>query len=108
MLSTVRTIAYVSGSKFPSGGKCTAGYCVANKKAQALMGKIELHLRLCDNEATNLQLEILAKQMPSMNQRIIDAYKNTREFVSFIQETLPNAKINWADKPMAQNRSNAV
>ena len=26
ILSTVRTISYVSGSKFPSGGKCTAGY----------------------------------------------------------------------------------
>ena len=32
ILSTVRTISYASGSKFPSGGNCTAGYCVANKK----------------------------------------------------------------------------
>jgi len=34
ILSTVRTISFASGSKFPSGGKCTAGYCVANKKAK--------------------------------------------------------------------------
>ena len=35
ILSTVKTIAYASGSKFPSGGKCTAGYAVANAKAEA-------------------------------------------------------------------------
>ena len=34
ILSTVRTISFASGSKFPSGGKCTAGYCVGNKKQQ--------------------------------------------------------------------------
>jgi hypothetical protein len=67
-----------------------------------LMGKIELHLRLCDNEATALQMEILAKQLPSMNQRIIDAYKNTSEFVNFIKETLPTAKINFVSKELAQ------
>ena len=66
------------------------------------MDKIELHLGLCDNEATNLQYEILAKQMPSMNQRIADAYKNTREFVNFINETLPNAKINFVSEELAQ------
>lgn len=101
MLSTVRTISYVSGSKFPSGGKCTAGYCVANKKAEALMEKIELHLGLCDNEATLLQMELLAKQLPSMNQRIHDAYVNTREFVNFIRETLPSAKINFVSEELA-------
>ncbi|GFZ78768.1 hypothetical protein GCM10011531_05480 [Aquaticitalea lipolytica] len=101
MLSSVRTISYVSGSKFPSGGKCTAGYCVANKKAEALMAKIELHLKLCDNEATTLQMEILAKQLPSMNQRIADAYTNTRDFVSFINKTLPDAKINFVSEPLA-------
>jgi cystathionine beta-lyase/cystathionine gamma-synthase len=101
MLSTVRTIAYVSGSKFPSGGKCTAGYCVANKKAAALMDNIALHLSLCDNEATDLQLEILAKQLPSMNQRIHDAYLNTREFVNYIQEKLPTAKINFVSEELA-------
>jgi len=102
MLSTVKTISYVSGSKFPSGGKCTAGYCVANKKAEALMDNIELHLRLCDNEATDLQYDILAKQLPSMNQRIHDAYKNTREFVNFVNETLPKAKINFVSEELAK------
>jgi cystathionine beta-lyase/cystathionine gamma-synthase len=102
ILSTVRTISYVSGSKFPSGGKCTAGYCVGNKKTEALMEKIELHLSLCDNEATPLQYEILAKQMPSMNQRIQDAYQNTREFVNFIHETLPAAKINFVSEELAK------
>ena len=101
MLSEVSTIAYVSGSKFPSGGKCTAGYCVANRKAEGLMEKIALHLSLCDNEATNLQLEILAKQMPSMNQRIQDAYQNTRQFVDFIRDTLPAAKINFVSEALA-------
>jgi cystathionine beta-lyase/cystathionine gamma-synthase len=102
ILSTVRAISYASGSKFPSGGECTAGYCVANKEAEALMGKIELHLRLCDNEATTLQMEILARQLPSMNQRIEDAYQNTREFVNFIKETLPTAKVNFVSKELAQ------
>ena len=102
ILSTVRTISYASGSKFPSGGKCTAGYCVGNNKTEALMQKIKLHLSLCDNEATSLQYEILAKQLPSMNQRIVDAYKNTREFVSFIKKTLPEAKINFVSEELAQ------
>ncbi|MFT6334126.1 MAG: cystathionine beta-lyase/cystathionine gamma-synthase [Saprospiraceae bacterium] len=102
ILSTVRTISYVSGSKFPSGGQCTAGYCVANKKAGDLMGNIEKHLILCDNQARNLQMEILAKQLPSMNQRIEDAYTNTREFVNFINDTLPAAKINFVSEELAE------
>jgi cystathionine beta-lyase/cystathionine gamma-synthase len=102
VLATVRTISFASGSKFPSGGQCTAGYCVGNKKTEALMEKIEKHLLLCDNEATSLQYEILAKQLPSMNQRIIDAYKNTREFVNFIHEVLPAAKINFVSEELAQ------
>lgn len=102
ILSTVRTISYVSGSKFPSGGLCTAGYCVANNKTATLMEKIDLHLRLCDNEATDLQVEILAQQLPSMNQRIQEAYQNTREFVNYIHEVLPNAKINFVSEELAQ------
>lgn len=102
ILSTVRAISYASGSKFPSGGQCTAGYVVGNKKAEALMEKIEFHLNLCDNEATVLQYEILAKQLPSMNQRIIDAYHNTREFVNFINDTLPEAKINFVSEELAE------
>ncbi|CAL2080367.1 Cys/Met metabolism PLP-dependent enzyme [Tenacibaculum sp. 190524A05c] len=102
ILSSVQTIAYVSGSKFPSGGRCTAGYCTANTKAAKLMDKIEYHIQLCDNEATALQMEILAEQMPSMNQRIQDAYVNTREFVSFIEKELPNAKINFVSEELAE------
>ncbi|APG59334.1 PLP-dependent transferase [Christiangramia salexigens] len=101
ILSSIRTISYVSGSKFPSGGKCTAGYAVANKKAESLMHNIEKHIKLCDNEATALQVEILAEQLPSMNQRIKDAYKNTREFVNFIREVLPEAKINFVSEELA-------
>ena len=101
-LSTVRTISFASGSKFPSGGKCTAGYCVGNKNTHSLMEKIALHLALCDNEATALQYKILAEQLPSMNQRIVDAYKNTREFVHYIHEVLPNAKINFVSHELAQ------
>jgi len=100
-LSRIRTISFASGSKFPSGGLCTAGYCVGNTKTEALMEKIAIHLRLCDNEATDLQMEILAKQLPSMNQRIHAAYKNTREFVSFIKETLPGAKINFVSEALS-------
>lgn len=101
ILASVRTISYVSGSKFPSGGKCTAGYCVANQEALSLMPKIERHLILCDNESTPLQLEILAEQLPSMNERIAKAYLNTREFVNFIEERLPAAKINFVSEELA-------
>jgi cystathionine beta-lyase/cystathionine gamma-synthase len=101
ILSDIRTISYASGSKFPSGGKCTAGYAVGNLKTATLMEKIDLHLQLCDNEATLLQMEILAKQLPSMNQRIEDAYKNTRAFVNFIIDTLPTAKINFVSEELA-------
>lgn len=102
ILSSVRTIAYLSGSKFPSGGKCTAGFCVANQKAANVMDKIGLHLQLCDNEATELQLEILAKQLPSMNQRIQDAYIKTRDFVNFIKRILPTAKINFVSEELVE------
>ena len=102
ILSTVKTISYASGSKFPSGGLCTAGYCVGNTKTEAVMEKIEKHLILCDNEATDLQMEILAKQLPSMNQRISEAYQNTRDFVNFIQAHLPTAKINFVSEALAQ------
>ncbi|MCP9198826.1 PLP-dependent transferase [Gramella sp. GC03-9] len=102
ILSGVKVLSYVSGSKFPSGGKCTAGYCVANSKAAYLMDKLEKHIRLCDNEATALQVQILAEQLPSMNQRIRDAYKNTREFVNHIKSTLPEARINFVSEELAE------
>ncbi len=101
ILSSIRTISYVSGSKFPSGGLCTAGYCVGNDKANHLTEKIERHLQLCDNEATPLQMETLAEQLPSMNQRINQAYKNTRAFVDFIGDTLPDAGINFVPEELA-------
>lgn len=101
ILSNVKTIAYVSGSKFPSGGKCTAGYAVANAKAEYLIQPIDKHLELCDNEATALQYQILATQMPSMLMRISDAYKNTRAFVNYIHEVLPDAKINFVSEELA-------
>jgi cystathionine beta-lyase/cystathionine gamma-synthase len=102
ILSGVRAISYASGSKFPSGGKCTAGYCIGNKKTESLIDKIEQHLILCDNEATRFQMEILAQQLPSMNQRIEDAYQNTRKFVNFISHHLPTAKINFVSEELAQ------
>src|SRR5690554_6302538 len=102
ILSKVKTISFASGSKFPSGGLCTAGYCIGNQPAKALMEKIEKHLLLCDNEATALQYEILAKQLPTMLERIADAYKNTRDFVNFIQEVLPEAKINFVSEALAE------
>jgi cystathionine beta-lyase/cystathionine gamma-synthase len=101
ILSEVRTISYASGSKFPSGGKCTAGYCVGNKMVANLMEMIGEHLELCDNEATAQQYKILAEQLPSMNQRIAAAYENTREFVEFIEEELPAAKINFVSEELA-------
>jgi cystathionine beta-lyase/cystathionine gamma-synthase len=102
ILSSVRTISYVSGSKFPSGGKCTAGYCVANSKAKSLLDKIQAHLFICDNEATDLQVKILAEQLPSMVKRIEKAYKNTLEFVRYIEKTLPSAKINFVSEELAK------
>lgn len=102
IFSSIRTISYVSGSKFPSGGKVTAGYCVANQQAQDLLATIDKHLQLCDNEATALQVEVLATQLPSMLQRISDAYQNTREFVSFIEKVLPEAKINFVSEELAR------
>jgi len=101
ILASVRTISFASGSKFPSGGKCTAGYCVGNVKTISLIDKIEQHLTICDNAATAFQYEILAAQLPSMNQRIADAYTNTREFVNFIHEILPDAKINFVSEELA-------
>lgn len=103
ILCEVPTISYVSGSKFPSGGKCTAGYCVGNQQAEKLMPKIEQHLALCNNQATDLQLQILAEQMPSMLDRIQIAYENTRNFVTFIQTTLPDAKINFVSEALAKD-----
>src|SRR5690554_4003254 len=40
--------------------------------------------------------------MPSMNQRIADAYQNTRAFVNFIHDVLPEAKINFVSEELAK------
>ena len=101
VLSEVRTIVYASSSKFPSGGKCTAGYCITNEVAQDLTPVLKKHLELCDNEATAFQYHVLAEQLPSMNDRIAAAYDNTREFVNFIEEILPEAKINFVSEELA-------
>jgi len=102
ILSQVQSISYASGSKFPSGGKCTAGYAVVNQKAEMLLPYLEKHLSVCDNEATLHQYHILAEQLPSMNQRIAKAYENTRELVNFIKDTLPNANINFVSDDLAK------
>ncbi len=103
VFSNVKAVAYISGSKFPSGGLCNAAYCIANKKAASLMKKVEEHLALCNNEPSPQQIEILAEHMPSMNERIKDAYQNSREFVTFIQKTLPEVKINFVSESLAND-----
>ena len=102
-LSTVKTISFASGSKFPSGGRCIAGYCAANQAAKDLMPLIAAHLQLSDNQADANQLNTLAETMPSMPERIDKAYSKTREFVRQIQATLPKAKIFYVTDEMAQN-----
>lgn len=100
-LNDVKVISYVSGSKFPSGGLCTAGYALASDSAAEYMSYVENHLRLSDNVATNLQLQILTREMPAMNERIAKAYANTRGFVDYIHEVLPKAKINFVSLELA-------
>ena len=96
-LSEIQTLAYVSGSKFPSGGRCTGGFVTANQQGVHVMDSIAKHLRICDNQATPLQMKILAEMMPSMSDRIDKAYSMTRQFVDHIRATLPNTKISFID-----------
>lgn len=100
-LGKAQTLSYVSGSKFPSGGLCTAGYCVANENAKHLMSYIDRHMHITNNNATDLQITILTQQMPSMNERIAGAYKNTRELTDFIAQKMPEAKINFVSEELA-------
>ena len=37
-IKDVKTVSYSSGSKFPSGGRCIAGFCATNKAAQSVAG----------------------------------------------------------------------
>lgn len=102
-LHWVKTVSFTSGSKFPSGGRCIAGYCAVNNIAAELLPRIEAHLLLANNQANAVQLHILATQMPSMLNRIQQAYAKTREFVDFIHNLLPQAKIFYVDTATAQH-----
>lgn len=101
-LKNVKTISFASGSKFPSGGRCIAGYCAANNAAKELMTLISSHLVLSDNLANSDQLQTLAENMPSMPNRIVQAYKKTRELVNYIQALLPQSKIYYVSDEVAQ------
>ena len=96
-LAGVQTLSFVSGSKFPSGGRCTGGYCTTNQQADDTMPFIRKHLELCDNGATPLQVQILGESMPLMPDRIKQAFEHTKTFVEFIKDNLPNAKISFID-----------
>jgi cystathionine beta-lyase/cystathionine gamma-synthase len=101
-LAGVKVISFSSGSKFPSGGRCIAGYCAANQQAKNIQTLIEKHLDLSDNRAVNHQLNTLAENMPSMPARIAKAYENTVTFVDHIQKTLPESKINFVSNELAE------
>ncbi len=101
-LKDVQTISFASGSKFPSGGRCIAGYCAANNVAKDLLTLISSHLVLSDNLANFHQLRTLAENMPSMQDRIKQAYLKTREFVNHIQKLLPQSKIYYVTDEIAQ------
>jgi cystathionine beta-lyase/cystathionine gamma-synthase len=101
-LALVKTISFSSGSKFPSGGRCIAGYCAANQIGGYLLNAIEKHLDLSDNAAIDHQMITLSETMPSMQKRIKQAYFNTRGFVQKIQSLLPNAKINFVSDELAE------
>lgn len=101
-LKDVQTISFASGSKFPSGGRCIAGYCAANNIAKDLMPLISSHLELSDNSANPDQINTLAQNMPSMPTRIKQAYAKTRELVNNIQALLPQARIYYVSDEMAQ------
>ncbi|MFT4929249.1 MAG: cystathionine beta-lyase/cystathionine gamma-synthase [Phenylobacterium sp.] len=101
-LAGVKTVSYSSGSKFPSGGRCIAGYCTTNHAARDIQAVIAKHLILTDNGATANQLNTLVENMPSMPQRITKAYHKTVGFVSHIHSVLPNAKINFIEEGLAE------
>ncbi|MGX5174858.1 hypothetical protein ACUR5C_12625 [Aliikangiella sp. IMCC44653] len=101
-LAQCKVISFSSGSKFPSGGRCIAGYCASNARASEVQTLIAKHLALSDNQAVTHQLNTLAENMPSMPQRIESAYQNTRLLVEHIQQILPTAKINFVSKALAE------
>ena len=101
-LVKTKLVSFSSGSKFPSGGRCIAGYCAVNDAAQALQVIISKHLTLTDNSAVAHQLNTLAENMPSMPARITKAYHNARQFVEHIHSVLPQAKINFVSAALAE------
>jgi len=101
-LVDVKTISFSSGSKFPSGGRCIAGYCAANQAAESLVPLIAAHLSLSDNQADANQLNLLAETMPSMSERIVQAYHKTRDFVTRIHTLLPESKIFYVTDDIAE------
>lgn len=102
LLANVKVISYSSGSKFPSGGRCVAGYCAANNIASEIQKLISKHLTLSDNGAEPHQINTLAENMPSMPERIKKAYQNTLEFINHIKRVLPDAKINFVSDELTQ------
>ena len=100
-LAGVKVISFSSGSKFPSGGRCIAGYCTSNEEAKDVQKLVEKHLVLSDNRAVAHQLNTLAEFMPSMPERIQKAYENTVSLVSHIKNILPAAKMNFVSAELA-------
>ncbi len=101
-LVKTKLVSFSSGSKFPSGGRCIAGYCAVNEAAQSLQAIMKNHLTLTDNSAVAHQMNTLAENMPSMPERITKAYHNAREFVAHIHGVLPQAKINFVSEELAE------
>lgn len=100
-LREVQVLSFASCSKFPSGGHCTGGYAIGNDDAAELLEFIRRHLVLCGNDATRQQLMILAKNMPSMIERIEAAYRNTEKFVNHVRSLLPGARLNFVSEEVA-------
>ena len=101
-LNGVQTISYVSCSKFPSGGECTGGYAIGNIEAEELLKYVSAHMVLTDNQATGEQMMLISRNIPSMNDRIEAAYKNTVQFVNHIKTILPDAKLNFVSDRVAK------
>lgn len=97
----VATISYVSCSKFPSGGLCTGGYVTGNGLSASALDFAEKHLKICDNQATGLQLKTIAQNITSMPERIKRAFQNTKDFTDHMQVVCPGAKINFVSEKVS-------
>ena len=69
-----------------------------------MLASIKAHLMLSDNAAAAHQLKTLANWMPSMLQRVQQAYENTRAFVDHIQEVLPEVRSNFVSHELAEEQ----